>query len=450
MSLQQIQGLFFLFGILILPFVTLFVYIFSSLGYRKMFIKGGLKGWYGFVPVFREYQLAVLAEHEEEGRTYCILVGCELVAQMLAGTMNGSTNLAVLLNGIWYAFRLAVVIYSIRIYLPLCRVFAKSRLWVILWVLIKPVPAMIWGYDKKTLPVKQLSTIDFSNAASISGASLEALQKGLTLNLKERKVMEFFRIKTLLRDIHFSIPAGHMVLLLGGSGAGKTTLLNAITGYEKADAEVVINGNDLYKNYDSMKYKLGFVPQQDLMRMTDTVSSTVWDAAGIRLPRTMSLLERIRRSDEVLKKFGLYSVRFNQVGKLSGGQRKRLSIAMEFISDPTLFILDEPDSGLDGVVARNLFKSLREIADEGKIVIVITHTPDRVMELFDDVIVLAKDAGRTGRLAYYGPIRQALTFFGKESMEDILLSVNQKDEGGEGRADEFVERYGKEYLGQAG
>jgi ABC-type multidrug transport system ATPase subunit len=135
------------------------------------------------------------------------------------------------------------------------------------------------------------------------------------------------------------------------------------------------------------------------------------------------------------------TVKNNLVDKLSGGQRKRLSIAMEFISDPDLFILDEPDSGLDGVVARNLFEKLREIADEGKIVVVITHTPDRVIDLFDDVIVLAKDARRTGRLAYYGPVKEAYEFFGKDSMEDILLSINQKDEGGEGRADEFVEKY---------
>ena len=131
----------------------------------------------------------------------------------------------------------------------------------------------------------------------------------------------------------------------------------------------------------------------------------------------------------------------NLVDKLSGGQRKRLSISMEFISDPTLFILDEPDSGLDGVVARSLFKQLRAIADEGKIVIVITHTPDRVIDLFDDVIVLAKDQRRTGRLAFYGAIKDAYEFFGKSSMEEILLSINQKEEGGEGRAEEFVGKY---------
>ena len=101
-------------------------------------------------------------------------------------------------------------------------------------------------------------------------------------------------------------------------------------------------------------------------------------------------------------------------------------------------------------MARGLFEKLRAIADEGKIVIVITHTPDRVIDLFDDVIVLAKDAKRTGRLAWYGPVKEAYEFFGKSTMEEILLSINQKEEGGEGRADEFVEKfadYMKERVG---
>lgn len=186
------------------------------------------------------------------------------------------------------------------------------------------------------------------------------------------------------------------------------------------------------------------------MRMNDTVERTLSDAAGIRLPKTMPFTQRRQRIKDMLEKFGLYSVRHNLVGKLSGGQRKRLSIAMEFISDPTLFILDEPDSGLDGVVARKLFLSLRDIADEGKIVMVITHTPDRVIDLFDDVIVLAKDSARTGRLAYYGPVKEAYGFFGRDSMEEIVLSVNQKDEGGEGRAEEFVNKYSSVLQGEAG
>ena len=127
--------------------------------------------------------------------------------------------------------------------------------------------------------------------------------------------------------------------------------------------------------------------------------------------------------------------------KLSGGQRKRLSIAMEYISNPDLFILDEPDSGLDGVMARELMQGLRKVADQGKIVIVITHSPDRVADLFDDVIVLAKDSKLTGRLAYYGSIEKALDFFNTDSMEKIVLRINREEEGGEGFADMFIEKY---------
>ena len=114
---------------------------------------------------------------------------------------------------------------------------------------------------------------------------------------------------------------------------------------------------------------------------------------------------------------------------------------MEFVSNPSLFILDEPDSGLDGVLARELMEHLHKISREGKIVIVITHTPDRVIDLFDDVIVLAKDADLTGRLVFYGSITEARTFFGREKMEDVVKMINRKDEGGEGMADELIVRY---------
>ena len=237
------------------------------------------------------------------------------------------------------------------------------------------------------------------------------------------------------------IKPGHMVLLLGGSGAGKTTFLNAVNGYEKAKAEVVLNGRNMYKNYKEMQYDIGFVPQLDLMRGSDSVFRTLMDAASLRLPADFSRADRQARVEEVMTIFGLTPVRDNLVVKLSGGQRKRLSIAMEFISNPSLFILDEPDSGLDGVMSRELFQQLRQIADQGKIIIVITHTPDRVIDMFDDVIVLAKDSNRTGRLAFFGPIEEAREFFGKDKMEEIVKSVNRKEEGGEGRADEFVLKY---------
>ena len=274
-----------------------------------------------------------------------------------------------------------------------------------------------------------------------SGRKAAILNEGLTVNLEERTAREFLKKKYLLRDIHLNIQPGHMVLLLGGSGAGKTTFLNAVNGYEPAKAEVTVNGRNMYKNYKEMQYDIGFVPQADLIRGCDTVYRTLMDTAMLRLPNSFSRSERQERVEEVMDIFGLTPVKGNLVSKLSGGQRKRLSIAMEFISNPTLFILDEPDSGLDGVMARELFLQLRKIADQGKIIIVITHTPDRVIDLFDDVIVLAKDAKRTGRLAWFGPIDEARAFFGKEKMEEIVKSVNREEEGGEGRADEFILKY---------
>jgi ABC-type multidrug transport system ATPase subunit len=346
------------------------------------------------------------------------------------------------------AVLIAYVIYEIRIYNGLVKNFDRKKGWVVCFILLEPLTALIFGFSKKFIPIKRVDYYESAEAARESGIEAKLLEEGLTINIKKRTAKAFFKTKTLLRDIHLNIPNGHMVLLLGGSGAGKTTFVNAVTGYEKADAKIELQGVDVYQEYTRMMYDIGLVPQQDLMRGNDTVQKTLDDAATLRLPSGVNIFQRKKRAKEVLEEFGLQSLRLTLVDKLSGGQRKRLSIAMEYISDPRLFILDEPDSGLDGVVARALFERLRAIADQGKIVIVITHTPDRVIDLFDDVIVLAKDGKRTGRLAWYGPVEEAYKFFGKESMEGILLSINQKDEGGEGRADEFVEKYA-DYREQA-
>ena len=303
------------------------------------------------------------------------------------------------------------------------------------------IPALLWGFKDKYQPGWQVEDIEAELKRLASHGSATVMDEGLTVNLRDRTVTEFFQKKVLLRDIHMAIPQGYMVLLLGGSGAGKTTYLNAINGYEKAKAEVVLNGNNMYKDYKKMQYEVGFVPQTEMMRGKDTVLYTLLDAAKLRLPKEVTPAQRRERVNEVMEIFGLLPVQNNLVEKLSGGQKKRLSISMEFISNPSLFILDEPDSGLDGVMARELFEQLRKIADTGKIVIVITHTPDRVIDLFDDVIVLAKDSARTGRLAFYGSIEDARKFFGKDRMEEIVKSVNRKEEGGDGLADEFVMKY---------
>ena len=189
------------------------------------------------------------------------------------------------------------------------------------------------------------------------------------------------------------------------------------------------------------------VPQQDLLRLNDTVIRTLEDAALLRLPSSVHYKERNQRIDEVMDILGLAAGKQGLVSKKSGGQKKRISIGTELITDPDLFILDEPDSGLDGVLARELFSKLRQIADQGKIVIVITHTPDRVADLFDKVIVLARDSGRVGRLAFYGSPDEARAFFGRQTMEEIVMRVNREQEGGEGKADEYIEAFAEKRAG---
>ena len=418
-------------------------------GLWGMFQKSGLKGWNALIPVYREYQLARCAGREVEGRVFsltalakAVVSSCMVLLDYDAQQVTQST-VGILLTIAAVVLALIYVVYLMRVVFGLIDVYGLKKRWAWLWLIsyTRCIPALLWGWSKKYQPEWQIEDIQAEMERLATHGTATVMDEGLTVNLKERSAREFFKKKILLRDIHMAIPQGHMVLLLGGSGAGKTTFVNAVNGYEKAKAEVMLNGTNMYTHYKRMQYEVGFVPQQEMMRGKDTVLNTLLDAAKLRLPKEISYEQRRRRVDEVMDIFGLTPVKDNLVEKLSGGQKKRLSISIEFISNPSLFILDEPDSGLDGVMARELFVQLRKIADSGKIVIVITHTPDRVIDLFDDVIVLAKDSARTGRLAFYGSVDEAREFFGREKMEEIVKSVNRKEEGGDGLADDFVLKF---------
>ena len=426
-------------------YLSLCTGILLIIGLWGIFRKCGLRPADALIPCVREARLGEAAGMEREGRVAAFLTGIDvllgILRMILEKTHQEDGTFYFLIDFLVIFLSLLLLIYQLRIYVSLCEVFDRKKRWTLLWILFDGVAALLWGWGKQYKPLWKASEMKNSASNFFSGTKAAVLDQGLTVNLEERTTMDFFKKKYLLRDIHMYIQPGHMVLLLGGSGAGKTTYVNAVNGYEKAKAEIVLNGQNMYKNYKEMQYDIGFVPQQDLMRGSDSAFRTLMDAATLRLPASFTRAEREARVNEVLEIFGLAPVKNNLVVKLSGGQRKRLSIAMEFLSNPTLFILDEPDSGLDGVMARELFEQLRQIADQGKIIIVITHTPDRVIDLFDDVIVLAKDANRTGRLAWFGPIEEARSFFGKEKMEEIVKAVNRKEEGGEGRADEFILKY---------
>lgn len=420
-------------------------------GLFKLFPKCGMEKKYAFMPFYRMYKLAQCADMRTEGRVYTCFAVMSEILQIVYLLLFGRNFVLNRLNGtigvLLIAISFITFIYGLRIFLGLCRIFGLRKRWAVLMLIALWLPVIIWGWSSKI----QVDEKVFRRVkpAALSGRTEPIMPEGLTVNIKSRNVGNFFTRKCLLRDIHMSIKPGRMVLLLGGSGSGKTTLVNAITGYEKANAKIYLRNENVYKNFSRLKYEIGFAPQQELIRTNDTVYRTVADAAALRLPVDITKADREKRVDKVLEDMGLGPVQGNIVAKQSGGQKKRVSIAMEFVSDPFLFVLDEPDSGLDGILARELMQRLHDISREGRIVIVITHTPDRVADLFDDVIVLAKDADRTGRLAYYGTVDDAKSFFGKDSMEGIIKTVNRIEEGGDGKADDMVEKFTEVCNGQA-
>lgn len=264
----------------------------------------------------------------------------------------------------------------------------------------------------------------------------------LCINIYQRSVVQRFKKMMLLQNIKMTINNGEMVLILGGSGAGKTTFINAVMGYEKAEGKITYRDTDIYEEYEQMKFEIGFVPQQDLLRSSDTVYDTLANAAEMKMPKRINSEEREERINFVLEELGLAREKNSLVSKLSGGQKKRLSIAVELISDPSLFFLDEPDSGLDDIMGRGLMENLRRIADRGKIVMIITHSPERATGLFDKVIVLAKSTkDNSGHLAFYGSVKQAFSFFEVSSFQEIVKKINRRDENGEGLSDYFIEKY---------
>lgn len=266
----------------------------------------------------------------------------------------------------------------------------------------------------------------------------------LHIHIKQRTAKQGLKTITLLKDINLTIHSGEMVLILGGSGAGKTTLMNAIMGYEKADGTIRYGDVDVYKQYSQMKYKIGFVPQDTLLRENDSVFDTLYNAAQMKMPGNCSSEQMKQRVREVLEMVNLTHVSDSLIKSISGGEKKRVSAGVELVNDPSLFFLDEPDSGLDAQSATELMENLRLIANTGKIVMIISHSPDRAAKLFDKVIVLAKSRiDNCGHLAFYGSVPQAYSFFETDTLESVVGKINSRD----GSVEKYIERWSGQGYG---
>lgn len=226
--------------------------------------------------------------------------------------------------------------------------------------------------------------------------------------------------KRINNDVNFTVNAGEFVAIVGGSGAGKSTLLNCLCGYNQiSEGNVNIGGEDLASNYNSLKNLIGYVPQQDIVYDNLTLERMLYFTAKLRAPQD-STEEEIQASiDNALKLVELSNKKDVMIKSLSGGQKKRASIAVELLSDPKLFFLDEPTSGLDPGTERNLMMTLKEMSKNGKTVVLVTHTPLN-LNLCDKIVVM----GTGGRLCYFGDPEDALEFFEVDNLVDIYDLIN--------------------------
>ena len=224
--------------------------------------------------------------------------------------------------------------------------------------------------------------------------------------------------------VSLRIKRGEFVAIVGGSGCGKSTLLNELNGSDPADeGSVLLDGTDLYANYEMLKSSIGYVPQQDIVYDNLRLSDMLLYAAELRMQPDTSEQERETRVDEVIALLELESVRDNLIGNLSGGQKKRASIAVELLADPRLLFLDEPTSGLDPGIERKLMATLADMAHEGRTVVLVTHTTLN-LHLCDQVVFL----GSGGKLCFAGNPQQAASFFGVSDFVDVYNVIGEDAE----------------------
>lgn len=240
-------------------------------------------------------------------------------------------------------------------------------------------------------------------------ASLVADQISFTLPNKRK----------LIDNVTFAVPGASLLAVIGPSGAGKSTLLKALTGSQPATSgRVIYNGVDLYLNYANLRQRIGVVPQDDVVHRQLTVRQALEYAAELRLPGDYTKDARSQEVKRVIADLDLQNHAETQISKLSGGQRKRASVALELLTQPNLLLLDEPTSGLDPNLDRSVMTLLRRQADAGRTVLVITHSVAN-LDMCDNVLILAPG----GKVAYFGPPQHVLSYFGVADYADVFSLV---------------------------
>ena len=246
--------------------------------------------------------------------------------------------------------------------------------------------------------------------------------------------------KCILQDINLEISNNEFVAIIGGSGAGKTTLMSSLNGFDRAyEGEVYFNSTPLKENFQQLKGVIGYVPQQDIIYENLTLKRMLMYTAKLRMPGDLEEGELEARIAEVLRTLDLQQHQDTLIRKLSGGQKKRASIAVELLADPKVFFLDEPTSGLDPGTEKNLMQSLRKLCKEQeRTIVMVTHTTQS-LELCDKVIFM----GQGGRVCFMGNVDEAREFFNTDDLTEIY-NMMARDTG------YWANRYRQTLKGTAG
>jgi ABC transport system ATP-binding/permease protein len=235
--------------------------------------------------------------------------------------------------------------------------------------------------------------------------------RGITLTIEHGR--------TLLDNISFAARPGTLTAVIGPSGAGKSTLARVVVGATTPTrGKVLFEGHDIHAEYASLRSRIGMVPQDDVVHRQLTVEQALNYAAELRLPPDTTKDDRRQVIAEVLGELELTEHAQKRVDKLSGGQRKRASVAMELLTGPSLLILDEPTSGLDPALDRQVMTMLRQLADAGRVVVVVTHSLT-YLDVCDEVLLLAPG----GKTAFCGPPGQIGRAMGTTNWADIFSAV---------------------------
>ena len=279
--------------------------------------------------------------------------------------------------------------------------------------------AKLGDYDRISVPSAAYTFFERRLLFSTSPAGIQIDAVGVTKEVTDRR--SHGKAK-LVGEVSFRIEAGAFVAIVGGSGTGKSTLLDCLNGIRPATGGgIYYDTNDYYDNINSYKNVMGYVPQRDIMHDDLTVEDGLYYTAMLRIRTPMSRREVKERVKEAIADVRLTGREKLKISSLSGGQRKRVSIAMELLSDPKIIFLDEPTSGLSPDLDLEMMDLLKELAGKGRTIVVITHAMEN-LDKCDRIAFL----GKNGRLCFYGKYDEVFRYFNRKSYSRIFAALGDE------------------------